>query len=941
LIGKTFAHYKISGLLGKGGMGEVYRAYDTRLDRTVALKFLSHSELTSDRDKTRFVREAKTASALDHPNVVTIFDIQETADGQTFIVMAHYEGETLEERLSGGPLPIDTAVDFAKQIAEGLSAAHASSILHRDIKPSNILVTEAGLLKIVDFGLAKDLGATALTMVNQTLGTAAYMSPEQARGEPVDERTDVWSLGAVLYEMLGGKRAFSGDSAQALLYQVVHETPPSIEELRRDVPPELASIVRRALAKDPNGRFASIAEMRDALKTCSRPERRPGFRRKRVVAVAFVISIIGWAGSLFWGSHPRDADSRAALLVEAHQLIGNGQDVEAFYLLESNASDMKSDPALFGLFTECSGEVTANSIPEGATVYYKDYLDTDGEWVLLGTTPIEEQRVPLAYLRLRIVKNGYQELELAANSFVLSSIEFELIPDANVVEGMMFIPAGWSRLGLSDPVQLPPFWMDTYEVTNKAYQEFVDAGGYQEERYWNQPFVLNGRVISWPEAMELFKDATGRPGPANWELGHYPEGGADLPTGGVSWYEAAAYLEFAGKQLPTVYHWRHAAGYGIDGEILLLSNFESDAPASAGSFLGLSPFGNYDMAGNLKEWCWNSVRELRYSLGGAWTDAPFEFMTMDSNAQTPFTRSPTLGFRGMKIVEPFPAAAMENVERPVVDFASEKPVDDELFAVIRESYAYDRTELEPRHESTMDSEHWTKQKVSFRAAYGQERVPAYLFLPKNATPPYQTVIYFPGGSAEAIDNSDQLTNSRYWDFVIQSGRALLYPVYENMYERQLKIPDPGPNHRRDNIRHWSQDIQRSIDYLETRPDIDSEKIAYYGLSLGSTYAPIYLAIETRFRCSVLLSGGLFPHTWAPDVMPLNFVPRAQVPVLMVNGKYDFSLPVETSVKPMLALLGAPEQDKQLFLYEGDHIPRANEVVRVTLDWLDRYLGAPR
>jgi pimeloyl-ACP methyl ester carboxylesterase len=189
-----------------------------------------------------------------------------------------------------------------------------------------------------------------------------------------------------------------------------------------------------------------------------------------------------------------------------------------------------------------------------------------------------------------------------------------------------------------------------------------------------------------------------------------------------------------------------------------------------------------------------------------------------------------------------------------------------------------------------------------------------------------------------VDNSEHLINLRFWDFIIRSGRAVLYIVYENMYERQLRVPNPGPRHRRENIIHWSKDIQRGIDYLETRPDIDSENIAYYSLSLGSTYGGIFTAIESRFRCSILLAGGLDKMRWAPDAVPLNFLPRSKVPTLMINGTYDFGIPVETSAKPMLAWMGAPEEDKKLYLFEGDHIPRANDVVRVTLDWLDQYLG---
>jgi dienelactone hydrolase len=261
--------------------------------------------------------------------------------------------------------------------------------------------------------------------------------------------------------------------------------------------------------------------------------------------------------------------------------------------------------------------------------------------------------------------------------------------------------------------------------------------------------------------------------------------------------------------------------------------------------------------------------------------------------------------------------------------------------VYQESYAYDRTDLEARLDSAVESQHWRKEKVSFKAAYGQDRVPAYLFLPRGVEPPYQTVIYFPGSAVRTISSSEHLLGIPYLDFVIRSGRAVLYPVYQNTYERRLGIVNPGPNRKREIITQWGKDIRRSIDYLETRPDIDSERIAYYALSLGSTYGGIFTAIEPRFKCSILLSGGLFPLPWPPDVLPLNFLPRSKVPTLMINGTYDFGLPVETSVKPMLAWMGAPEEDKKLFLFDGDHIPRANEVVRVTLDWLDRYLGVPR
>jgi serine/threonine protein kinase len=234
------SHYKILEKLGSGGMGDVYKAEDTKLKRMVALKFLP-PELTRDQEaKNRFVHEAQAASSLDHSNICTIYEIDETEDGQMFIAMACYEGETLKKKIERGPLPVDEAIDIVLQIAQGLSKAHEKGIMHRDIKPANILITEDGHVKIIDFGLAKLTGQTRLTKTGMTMGTVAYMSPEQARGETVDHRTDIWSLGVVLYEMITAQSPFKGEYEQAVLYSILHEEPVPLTTLRPDVPEALA-----------------------------------------------------------------------------------------------------------------------------------------------------------------------------------------------------------------------------------------------------------------------------------------------------------------------------------------------------------------------------------------------------------------------------------------------------------------------------------------------------------------------------------------------------------------------------------------------------------------------------------------------------------------------------------------------------------------------------
>ena len=345
------------------------------------------------------------------------------------------------------------------------------------------------------------------------------------------------------------------------------------------------------------------------------------------------------------------------------------------------------------------------------------------------------------------------------------------------------------------------------------------------------------------------------------------------------------------------------------------------------------------MAGNLKEWCWNSVGDRRYILGGAWNEPAYMYDGRD--ARDPFDRSPNNGSRCMKYLSssPVPDTLTRPVEsRPTRDYRREKPVPDPVFRIYQSLYSYDRRSLRTVVESVDNSApYWRKENISYDASYGNERILAHLYIPKNALPPYETVIYFPHIGSLSRASSEDL-EMVYVDFIIRSGRALLFPVYKGTYERRFQTEPEGKSLWRDMTIQWSKDLGRSIDYLETRNDIDHGKLAYYGISMGSWAGIPLLAVEKRLKTAVLLAGGFPDEVPLPEVDPVNFVSRVRMPVLMVNGRYDFFLPLETSQRPMFRMLGTPERDKRHVVFESGHIPPRTESIKEILNWLDRYLG---
>jgi len=427
-------------------------------------------------------------------------------------------------------------------------------------------------------------------------------------------------------------------------------------------------------------------------------------------------------------------------------------------------------------------------------------------------------------------------------------------------------------------------------------------------------------------------------------LGDYPDGQADHPVTGVSWYEAAAYAAYVGKELPNAYQWAQAAGTYATPNIVPASNFRNAGTVPVASLEAIGPFGTHDMAGNAKEWCWNAVKDgRRFILGGGWNEPTYMFN--DADAQAPLTRGPAFGFRLVKRLDDRTAPeASAVIPLPHRDYGKEKPVRPEVAQAYRRLYAYDRGPLDARSEETDDSsDRWRKEKVSFAAAYGGERVTAYLMMPRSGRPPYQVVVLFPGSNAIHDRSSKTLPGMRLLSPILRSGRAVIYPVFKSTFERGDALDSDyqsSTTFYRDHVLMWAKDLGRTLDWVETRPDLDAKRVAYYGASWGAFLGPVMLAVEDRFNVALLVGGGLESEECLPEVDPFNFLGLVHQPVLMVNGRYDFFFPVEETQVPMFKLLGTPAKDKRHLVLEAGHVPPNDVLSKEVLDWLDRYLGPP-
>ena len=998
-VGDQVGRFRIQSELGSGGMGTVYLATDERLQRDVAVKVLNDESASDQSVIARFKREAKAVAGLAHPNIVALYDFIEE-EGLSCAVMEYLDGQTLNERLKESTPRDDEFLHIATAVARGLAAAHDSGIVHRDIKPSNIFVTKDGNVKLLDFGLATArvspfdgesatvIGDEFQTQTGTVMGTVGYMSPEQVRGEATDARSDLFSFGTVLYEMAAGTKAFNRDTAVETMTAILNDPLPASS--RKELPNDhrMYDVISRCLAKVPDERFETSHDLLKSLedagrsKATSHSSRPPLVAGIAAVAVMAIITVILLNQSQDGpqtdnsGENTRpatdDSDSISngtggpsrKVLQKLLQLTREGRDVEAYSIAESVRKDFMGDPVFQSLWEEVTQELNITSEPSGAIVSIREYEQPADQSEEIGTTPIRGLRVSRSAKVFEISCDGYRTQTIAGPTGLTRGIlsrPILLEPETDSPAEMVRLTAGigfpvtgmkfsFEKGPSENPSKVAGFLMDQYEVTNAQYQQFVDAGGYTNAEYWTDPITKDGQAVDVAEVPRLFVDGTGRPGPSTWEVGGYPNGEDKYPVRGVSWYEARAYARFAGKELPTVYHWSRATPTLFLGDwlgtLIEHSNVNSGTFLEVGQTMGISPNGIHDLCGNVSEWVVNAVGDKRLSMGGSALELAYFFN--QANPVDPLDRGEQRGFRCVRYSDgesPIESQLAE-IKLETRDYETIPEVPDEVFAVYRNQFRYDKDlELSPRviYRKTEQYPDYIKERVEINAAYNDERIIVYLYLPKSVEPPFQTLVYFRNASSIRPVSSERAAHEPYPE-IMKSGRAIVHPVVKGTFERWdgLKswTSNPTPEYT-SFVKRWVKDYLRTVDYVMTRPDLDPGRIGYLGDSWGAVNGLIIPAIEPRLKLSVCYVGGLSMQEAPAEVDQISFINRITLPVLWVSGQYDPIFPLEQSARPAFRHLGTPDEHKRHVIFPAGHnLPRSGRI-RETLDFLDKYFGSVR
>lgn len=633
-------------------------------------------------------------------------------------------------------------------------------------------------------------------------------------------------------------------------------------------------------------------------------------------------------------------------------LVDSSKNDDAFNLGNRLLKDNKNNKIVQDAMNKLTAEIDIISDPPDAKVYrYTSGSYSSSNWEYLGKTPIKKAKVPWTHFtKLRFDAGNNKQYIFSESTWILYSKagKFTLPLNVNIDTSREAVVLG-QKLSLLIPgldereAEIGPFVIDRYEVTNEEYQKFVNAGGYNNPKYWDFPTTIKNKTYAFDVVKDLFKDKSGVPGPAGWVSGAFTEGEGRLPVNGISWFEASAYARFTGKKLPSVYHWTRGASVYMGSDIIPVSNFSKSHLKEVGYSKVTSVYGLYDVAGNVREWCTNTSGSDSTHvaiLGGSYLDGPFSFN--DFFAASPFDRSLANGVRCM-----FPLVKQDNkalyteyLYVPVRDFKSLPGVGKETFAVIKGLYDYEKKPLNVvTKEKITTNSSYDVEAVEFNAAYNNERMGGYLYTPKNRTAKSKTIVFFPGANAFNEDIGSLNEMRRETEFLVKQDYAVFIPIFKSTYNRKDDVKNDYPNKSdawKEHIIMWGKDLKRSIDFLETRQDLDISKLAYYGISWGAAMGSILCAIDDRVKVGLLYVAGFYQQPCQLEVEQYVYAPYVKMPILMLNGKYDFFYPLETSQNPMYELLGTPLEHKKRYVYPTGHNVPEEELVREVLAWLKKY-----
>ncbi len=1017
-VGARIGPYKLLEPLGEGAFGTVYMA-DQRepVRRKVALKVLKPGMDTKSL-VARFDAEKQALAMMDHPNIARVFDAGTTPSGRPYFVMELVKGLPITQYADAKNLTTEQRLKLFISVCHAVQHAHQKGIIHRDIKPSNVMVArhdDQPVVKVIDFGIAKALHQpltekTLFTGFGQIVGTVLYMSPEQAElnSLDVDTRSDVYSLGVLLYELLTGvtphdrKRLLSA-AFDEMRNIIRHEEPPrpstrisslgnsatEICEHRQTEPARLSALIRgdldwivmKTLEKERTRRYDTAKDLADDIEhylahepvEASSPSPiyrvRKFVRRNRagvgmvtaVVLLAFVLFGNLWYGSLataraktaelqasvdrqkqldearrrrFAEQNQRQAERRENDLKWRNSTmvtIKKQRDQEewsaAFLLAEQLKQKYSSDEEVDHAWREVSCVCSIVTDEPGALVSIQRYDQGDAEWQKLGATPVD-RRVARGVYRWKIDMPGYTTLEGIVGP-----------EDSRIVRAMVTSEQSDPQMvpvaALSESGQRTMFLIDRYEIRNRDFADFVAQGGYHTKKHWVHPFREGGNVLTFEEAIAKFRDSTDRVGPANWANGTYLPKQADYPVSGISWYEAAAYADWAGKSLPTLGQWRSAASVERSSVIVPQSHFGGAGPVEVGRYRGVSSFGAYDMAGNVTEWCVNSTTNgRRCTLGGAYNTTSYMFNYLAT--YHPFDRLPDVGFRCVRIDGP---AAMEgpsivNVNKEVGTVSvPPAPSADELKQWLAE---FDYDQNQPFHERVSPPEdigYYSHEVVHLDAAYDGPELKLHLFVPKggeqqDGNQQFQTIVCFPGIGAmklPSFDDNRHLIDRQFPLGLVTKGCVVCWPEYRGTFGRGAEDGSSfGGSKGYDRVVEQVKDLRRTVDYLCSRSDLDTTNLVYYGLSWGANIGPLMTVAEPRIAAAVFVAGALWPNDMAKSV---RYVSHVNIPVLMINCPEDKT----ANRVAMFEHLGSLDK-KQKLLGTG-HLPPVNETSDLIDDWL--------